>query len=615
MPIGHRRHQPGRGDHRDQRGRVLALLDSVAADPGHLDPRQVADHARDRDHRRDHGSDRHHGRALALAQRLELVAGGLVLRLRAGRHPLALRRLLGAPLASSDPCACAARPAFAPGSPSARRLEPGLGIERRAQLPRRVLGVVGVADRAHDDRLAARRRATTSPTSRRRSRRSRTTGPRVRPSAAACSISASPAAGRPALVGVSQTGPALSWSGRASPSAAQRGVELRRAVGREADQRVGPGAARLAAATGSSSWPTWTPSAPQASTRPGSSLRKKSAPCSRAARGERLGEGEQLLGAARRLLAQLDHVDAAGDRGLEQRAGIGPVRLGLADEVQAGGGERPPAGREQRVVEALVQDALGESVAFEADQPAAVRDDVDPARATLDRDLRLHSGELAPDASGSDRAPNPCRRRDRVARRRWRGSRRGRGRRRETAPWSCRGRAPRRRWRGRAPPSRSPAPRAAKNRSISSGFVSPILGSILDDNGSPDPNGAERAATGRRPSEPDPGNAGAGRCEVRPPGQGAVRGEQQSDNRDRGRGRRRRRRDRPRLRLARRPARPRRGRARARPPGGGRLRRRGRDAGAGRRGDLGRGPAARAGARVAPALAGVRGGARRGDRQ
>jgi hypothetical protein len=42
-------------------------------------------------------------------------------------------------------------------------------------------------------------------------------------------------------------------------------------------------------------------------------------------------------------------------------------------------------------------------------------------------------------------------------------------------------------------------------------FVVGTVRSIVDNNGSPATKRAERAATGRRPSEPDPGNAGAGR--------------------------------------------------------------------------------------------------------
>ena len=54
-------------------------------------------------------------------------------------------------------------------------------------------------------------------------------------------------------------------------------VDLRRAVRREPDEPLGPTSSR-ACATGVSSCPTWTPSAPAASTRSGRSLRINSAP-------------------------------------------------------------------------------------------------------------------------------------------------------------------------------------------------------------------------------------------------------------------------------------------------------------------------------------------------
>ena len=69
--------------------------------------------------------------------------------------------------------------------------------------------------------------------------------------------------------------------------------------------------------------------------------------------------------------------------------------------------------------------------------------------------------------------------------------------------------------------STSPVPQVLKKRSIVSSLGFVIAGSILNENGSPTA-WAERAATGRRPSEPDPGNAGAGRSKVRPPGKEPV---------------------------------------------------------------------------------------------
>ena len=90
--------------------------------------------------------------------------------------------------------------------------------------------------------------------------------------------------------------------------------------------------------TGMSLRPTWTPSAPHASTRSGRSLRTNSAPCSRAGRTERLGRGDERL-VVELLVAQLDDVDAAAQRRLEQRTRILAVRPGLEDEIEARAGE------------------------------------------------------------------------------------------------------------------------------------------------------------------------------------------------------------------------------------------------------------------------------------
>ncbi len=60
--------------------------------------------------------------------------------------------------------------------------------------------------------------------------------------------------------------------------------------------------------------------------------------CAVAIRGaaERLGEGDELLGAPRRLLAKLDHVGAAAKRRIEERRGIAVAGPRVADEVEAG---------------------------------------------------------------------------------------------------------------------------------------------------------------------------------------------------------------------------------------------------------------------------------------
>ena len=79
------------------------------------------------------------------------------------------------------------------------------------------------------------------------------------PRAAAWRTYSSPAAGRPGLVGVSQTGPTLSWSA-SDPSAASNcsGEWVDRPI-----RSCSPTCSRTSPA-GVSSWPTWMPSAPAA---------------------------------------------------------------------------------------------------------------------------------------------------------------------------------------------------------------------------------------------------------------------------------------------------------------------------------------------------------------
>ena len=95
-------------------------------------------------------------------------------------------------------------------------------------------------------------------------------------------------------------------------------------------RRCGPGRPpRGRSVGGSSSWPTWMPSAPHASTRSGRSLRMKSASWPAKA-----FAACTSASSSRRLVAQLDQVDAAAHGGRD------PVpRTRGADEVQAGGGE------------------------------------------------------------------------------------------------------------------------------------------------------------------------------------------------------------------------------------------------------------------------------------
>ena len=217
-----------------------------------------------------------------------------------------------------------ARARSAPGADTA--------LQRVAQRPRRGLGVVGLGDRAHDDdprraalddlvhvarvEAADREPGLASP---RPPRARRSAGPR--PGGPAWSASRAP--GRPR--GSRRRGPrprprpgrARGWSGR----------------------RSGPARPRARAiAGGSSSWPTWTPSAPHASTRSGPVVEDEE----RVVAGERARRLDEPV-VVERLVAQLDQVDAAAHRGRD------PVpRAGGADEVQAGGGEalswRHPSG-------------------------------------------------------------------------------------------------------------------------------------------------------------------------------------------------------------------------------------------------------------------------------
>ena len=90
----------------------------------------------------------------------------------------------------------------------------------------------------------------------------------------------------------------------AAPASASRGRSA----------RPGPTRSRTAA-TGSSSWPTCTPSAPAASARSGRSLSHSSAPCSSQARRKPAAAAQERL-VVGVLVAQLHHVDAAAQRGV-----------------------------------------------------------------------------------------------------------------------------------------------------------------------------------------------------------------------------------------------------------------------------------------------------------
>ena len=166
----------------------------------------------------------------------------------------------------------------------------------------------------------------------RRARRSRTTAcpscsPRTRRTPArrpgGRAWSASRARGRP-------RGSRRPGRRRPRPPARARGSSGRRS---------GPGRPIARAGAGvPSSWPTCTPSAPHASTRSGRSLRMNSAPCASAAARNVFAAATSSV-VDERLVAQLDQVDAAAQRRVEERA-----RPRVADEVQAGV-RQPLAGR------------------------------------------------------------------------------------------------------------------------------------------------------------------------------------------------------------------------------------------------------------------------------
>ena len=85
-----------------------------------------------------------------------------------------------------------------------------------------------------------------------------------------------------------------------------------------------------ASATGVSSWPTWTPSAPPARARSGRSLTMNSAPWV-AQRSAAHAAAARISASVARLVAKLDEVDAAAQRAVERALEARAVR----DEVQA----------------------------------------------------------------------------------------------------------------------------------------------------------------------------------------------------------------------------------------------------------------------------------------
>ena len=136
------------------------------------------------------------------------------------------------------------------------------------------------------------------------------------------------------------------------PSSASRGRGRRRSSRRPRRRRPArsecverptirsPTTAR-ASGTGVSSWPTWTPSAPAASTRSGRSLRMNVAPASSHSARATCGRGEDLL-VGRVLLAQLEDVDPVGQRGREH-VGERPPRRGWRRRRSTAGRPRDSA--------------------------------------------------------------------------------------------------------------------------------------------------------------------------------------------------------------------------------------------------------------------------------
>ena len=198
--------------------------------------------------------------------------------------------------------ATARRPPTAPPSSAAR------------SVARRRLGVGGLGDRAHD-RRRARAPAATHGADRagvdaadREPRQRRVRGRVARrararpPGGPAWSASRAPARRR------------CSRRRSASPASTCAGECVDCPTSASA-----PTSAR-ASATGRSSWPTWTPSAPAAATRSGRSLRMNSAPArAQRARG-RSRAAARISSSSRVLVAQLEDVDAAAQRAVEQRA-------------------------------------------------------------------------------------------------------------------------------------------------------------------------------------------------------------------------------------------------------------------------------------------------------
>ena len=179
---------------------------------------------------------------------------------------------------------------------------------------------------------------------------------------AAWRISSSPVAGRPAFVGVSQTGPTLIWSGRAAPSAAHGGVDLLRRVCREPDQRVRSGR-RACLGHGHVVLPDVDAVGAAVLDEVGAVVEDEQR-VMRVRRGaERLRHRDQFLRAAGCLLAQLDDPGAAAERRVEQRFQAARRWQPVAHEIQPRGAQafvRSSIGHRAQASEAAVAGTMWE---------------------------------------------------------------------------------------------------------------------------------------------------------------------------------------------------------------------------------------------------------------
>ena len=108
-----------------------------------------------------------------------------------------------------------------------------------------------------------------------------------------------------------------------------RGVALRRARASSARRSRPPRRPRAPSAGVPSSWPTWTPSAPQAATRSGPVVEHEQRAVRVGGRAELARGGHEPL-VAERLVAQLDHVDPAADAPRRGTRAAGRRRRGTA---------------------------------------------------------------------------------------------------------------------------------------------------------------------------------------------------------------------------------------------------------------------------------------------